>query len=101
MIGLWQWMPAALICLALSAWAWRLRLRGTAEGQSHLETLATAPLGPSQRVVAVRAAGRVYLLAVTPQGVSTLGEMDAADWGSADEAHTPGSSATCGQGVGA
>ena len=80
MIGLWQWMPATLICLALAVWAWRLRRRVPQAGGNPLETLGTAPLGPSQRLVAVRAASRVYLLAVTPQGVSAVGEMDAAEW---------------------
>jgi flagellar biogenesis protein FliO len=89
MIGLWQWMPAALICLGLAAWAWRLRLRNPESGALRLETLGTTTLVPSQRVVAVRAAHRVYLLAVTPQGVSAVGEMDLADWQAAEDDSAP------------
>ncbi len=77
MIGLAQWLPALLICLALAAVAWRLRAQALPPGPALLETVASTTLGPSQRLTAVRAGGRVLLLAQSPQGVTLIAEMRA------------------------
>ncbi len=82
MIGLAQWLPALLVCAALAAIAWRLRAQAPPPGEVGFETLASTPLGPGQRLLAVRAADRVYLLAVTQQGVSRVGVMAAVRWSS-------------------
>ncbi len=84
MIGLAQWLPALLICLALAGVAWRLRAQAPPPGQAQLQTLASTALGPSQRVVAVRAAGRVLLLTICARGVSLVGEMRFEEWLAAD-----------------
>ena len=100
MIGFAQWLPALLICLVLAAIAWRLRNNASPRGEPQLETLGSTQLGPSQRLVAVRAADRVYLLAVTQQGVSRIGELDARAWCAVPEQGESGDSKAFGRGAG-
>ena len=69
MIGWEQWLPAVGICAALALAAYRLRARQPGVGGAPLETLASTPLAQGQRLVAVRAGGRVFLLAVGAQRV--------------------------------
>jgi|GEM_PF-3738334 len=103
MIGTAQWLPAILICLALAAAAWRLRAQAPPSGAAGLENLASASLGPSQRLTAVRAAGRVLLLVVSPQGVTLVGEMSLEEWASGppqSQAQSQSARAAAGGGAG-
>lgn len=99
-MGLAQWMPALLICAGLGFWAWRLRLRNPASGPMNLANLGAVQLGPSQRLVAVRAANRVYLLAVSGQNVAPIAELDLQEWLAGPGAAPASGEKATGQGAG-
>jgi flagellar biogenesis protein FliO len=98
-IGPAEWLPALLLCAALAGVAWRLRVRAQPPDGAGLKVLAQTPLGPGQRLIAVRAADRVYLLAATQQGVQRIGAMDAARWRASDAA-PPAQSLSLARGAG-
>ncbi|MBI1358348.1 MAG: hypothetical protein GC160_28770 [Acidobacteria bacterium] len=90
MIGWQQWLPAAGICLLLALISWRLRRAGpAAAARSPLQTLGSLPLSAGQRLLAVRAGGRVFLLGVGPQSVVRVGEMGWAEWDETAPAEPP------------
>lgn len=93
MNGWLQWLPALLICLGLATAAWRLRLRAAQSAGERLETLGSTPLGPSQRLVAVRAGQTVYLLAVSQREVAKIGETTAESWNETSAPRPPAEAA--------
>lgn len=74
--GVTLFLAAALILLV----AWLIR-RGTSSilPQSQIRLLAAHALGPRERIVAVQAFGRAFLVGHTPSQINLICELDAED----------------------
>ncbi|MET0311183.1 MAG: flagellar biosynthetic protein FliO [Burkholderiaceae bacterium] len=77
----WSLMMLLVVLAMIPAAMWVLKRIQTIRpaGQARqLELIAQLPLGARERVVMVRAQGRVFVLGATTQQVSLLAEVDAA-----------------------
>jgi flagellar biogenesis protein FliO len=59
--------------------------RWRAATKRRLEVVETAALGQGRAVAIIQAGGKRLLIGVTGHSISTLAELDAADWSSAAE----------------
>lgn len=86
---LWALFVTCLI-LALAYWftrhvVGRMAAGGLAQGK-HITILEQAVVGKEQRLLLVRIEKRIYILAATPGGISSLGELSAEEAAGWDEA---------------